>query len=176
MQLDGKLPASLHAWGNQSTDCPCGCSHENVIRQRGICAQLVQVPVVSGRCVYRHLHPYELALLNGMLPPAAWHEPDCQNLRLCLSAVGQLASPLQSAWFHVLCSSCSITLDFLNAIQLNFWETSRLRCLSTPGKCSPMSLLRFLLQDGFDLCTLMESLLRFRSMPQAPCFNGSKPS
>lgn len=65
--------------------------HENVIRQRGIHAQLVQVPVVSGRCVYRHLHPYELALLNGMLPPAAWHEPDCQNLRLSLSAV-------QSAW------------------------------------------------------------------------------
>ena len=101
VQLDGKLPTSLHSCGSQADDCPCGCRNafsDHLIRQRGIYAQLLQIPVATGAAVYRHLHPCELALLNGMPPPEAWMRSDRPSLRLCLGAIGQLASPLQSVW------------------------------------------------------------------------------
>lgn len=102
VQMDGKLPTCLHAWGNQADACPCGCRssgfQDHVIQQRGIYAQLLPVPVESGSCLYRHLHPMELAILNGLLPPSSWDPADAQNLRLKLCAIGQLASPIQSVW------------------------------------------------------------------------------
>ena len=101
VQMDGKLPTSLHSCGSQADDCPCGCRvafSEQLIRQRGIYAQLLQIPVTTGAAVYRHLHPCELALLNGMPPPQTWMRSDRPSLRLCLGAIGQLASPLQSVW------------------------------------------------------------------------------
>ena len=100
MQADGKLPTSLRSAGSQADACPCGCRQafsEHLIKQRGVYAQIVQVQV--GDAVgFRHLHPCELAILNAMPPPPAWMFGDIPNLRLCLGAIGQLASPLQSAW------------------------------------------------------------------------------
>ena len=56
LQLDGKLPTYLHSWGNQAGECPCGCRaagfNDSVIRQCGIYAQLIQVPVEAGSCLY----------------------------------------------------------------------------------------------------------------------------
>ena len=102
VQMDSKLPTCLHAWGNQADPCPCGCRpsgfQDSVIQQRGIYAQLFPVPVDAGPGLYRHLHPSELAILNGMIPPDAWTSLEPKDLRLCLCAVGQLASPLQSVW------------------------------------------------------------------------------
>ena len=100
VQMDGKLPTSLHSAGSQADACPCGCRQafsEQMIRQRGIYAQLVQCQV-DDTVVYRHLHPIELALLNAMPPPPALLTGGVTNLRLCLGAIGQLASPLQSVW------------------------------------------------------------------------------
>ena len=101
VQKDGKLPTCLHSWGSQATSCPCGCRScfsDALIHQRGIYAQLIQLPVVDGLVKYRHLHPVELGLLNGFIPPAAWLAEDHPDLRLRLCAVGQLASPLQALW------------------------------------------------------------------------------
>ena len=102
MQKDGKLPTCLHSWGSQADPCPCGCRlagfSETLIQQRGIYAQLVQFHTEDGLVAFRHLHPIELSLMNGFLPPAIWNSPDHPDLRLCLCAVGQLASPLQAIW------------------------------------------------------------------------------
>lgn len=78
--------------------CRVSGFQDSVIHNRGIYAQLLPVPTETGPCQYRHLHPCELAILNGMIPPASWTSEDCSDLRLRLCAVGQLASPLQSVW------------------------------------------------------------------------------
>jgi len=102
VKMDGKLPTCLHSWGSQASSRPCGCRtsgfSDQLVRQRGIYAQLVQVMNSEGPVQYRHFHPSELALLNGMPPPESWMTPEHPPLRLCLCAVGQLASPLQSVW------------------------------------------------------------------------------
>ena len=109
IQKDGKLPTCLHSWGSQATSCPCGCRQagftDALIRQRGIYAQVFQQQTPDGTVSYRHVHPVELALLNGMIPPHAWLEGGPIDLRLCLCAVGQLASPLQAIWV----GGCAIT-------------------------------------------------------------------
>ena len=83
--------------------CPCGCRSFPFTDQRlasgGLHGLLIQTPGLfkCGQPVYpnfRHIHPDELALLNGM-PPGL----DCGNSRkMTLCALGQLASPLQSIW------------------------------------------------------------------------------
>jgi hypothetical protein len=102
LQKDGKLPTCLHSWGSQATSCLCGCRSagfsDALIRQRGIYAQVIPYHTTDGAAAYRHVHPVELALLNGFVPPQAWLADDHPDLRLCLCAVGQLASPLQSIW------------------------------------------------------------------------------
>ena len=45
----------------------------------------------------RHLHPREVALLNGLNPKYVSNDPQF-HLRLELAAVGQMGSPLQSNW------------------------------------------------------------------------------
>ena len=101
IQTEGKLPTSLHSCGSQAGECPCGCRKafsDQLLRQRGVYAQLIQLHSADGGIGYRHLHPIELSLLNAMIPPESWMSRDRPCLRLCLSAIGQLASPLQSVW------------------------------------------------------------------------------
>ena len=102
MQSESKLPTCLHSWGSQAGECPCGCRQagfsEGLVKQRGIYAQLIPVVLDDGSTTFRHLHPCELALLNAMPPPSQWFLPEHPDLRLCLGAIGQLASPLQAAW------------------------------------------------------------------------------
>jgi len=101
VQSSGKLPTSLDSWGSQSRACPCRCRasgfSDQLILQRGIFGQVLPVPVTSGPPKYRHFHPFELSLLNAMMPlPGLAQDP--MDLRLGLCALGQLASPLQAAW------------------------------------------------------------------------------
>jgi hypothetical protein len=99
LSSEGVAPTALHAWGSQLRPCPCGCRgfalSEKRLQEKGLFGLLVQschsheLP----SCL-RHLHPNEALALNGM---------DCTldfglNVRLSLSGVGQIASPLQAAW------------------------------------------------------------------------------
>ena len=59
---------------------------------------LYRCPMHPVHAAFRHLHPCELAILNALLPPATWMTENRPSLRLCLSAVGQMASPMQSVW------------------------------------------------------------------------------
>ena len=93
-----KLPTALHSWGSQTSACPCGCrgpfSHHR-LQTRGIFGAIVREPL-SDACKegLRHLSPQEVALLNGYPRVAGWdHDP-----KLLLAGVGQLASPIHSAW------------------------------------------------------------------------------
>ena len=99
----GQMATSLHSCGNQLGGCPCGCRKYPFTEQRlqtgGLHGLLIQL-LGESRCGnniypnFRHISPDELALLNGMYPGCAWGS----RSRLALCALGQLASPLQSAW------------------------------------------------------------------------------
>ena len=92
-------PTALHAWGSQVRGCECGCRAVGLSPQRleekGLFGCLLQS---SSSAIdapgLRHLHPCEAQLLNGVDPMIDFGE----NVRLALSAIGQIASPLQAAW------------------------------------------------------------------------------
>lgn len=101
VNLKGVLPCALHAWGSQLTACPCGCRENGFSSARLASKGLFGVLAVSKlNCdkqqgsTYRHLHPTEAAALCGLDAGLVWDS----QMRLVLGAVGQLASPLQSAW------------------------------------------------------------------------------
>ena len=96
LQVSGRLPTALHSWGSQVYSCPCGCRgpFTEVRLAKGISAVIVPFVDSEQGVAFRHLHPRELALLNGYLPGANFGP----GLRLSLALLGQMASPLQSAW------------------------------------------------------------------------------
>lgn len=102
INMQGVMPCALHAWGSQTTACPCGCRASGLAASRLATRGLYGVLAVSqsggtsveGGKSYRHLHPREAALLCGLDPGLNMHS----SMRLILGAVGQLASPLQSLW------------------------------------------------------------------------------
>ena len=99
----GQMQTSLHSCGSQLAHCPCGCRqfafHDDRLAKKGLHGILVRLKgfMTCGTNTYpcyRHVHPAELALMNGMLPNMPWG--DEHKLSLC--ALGQLASPIQSTW------------------------------------------------------------------------------
>ena len=103
VQWRGQMATSLHSCGNQLMGCPCGCRKYPFTEQRlqsgGLHGLLIPL-LGESRCGnniypnFRHISPDELALLNGMYPGCDWGPQS----RMALCALGQLASPLQSAW------------------------------------------------------------------------------
>ena len=102
LKLDAKCPTALHSWGSQAVGCRCGCrafgfSHET-LAAKGIYGILIPLPETGNASdssvpLLRHPHPTEVGLLNGV-PEIVW--PD--DLRLVVAGLGQMVSPLQSAW------------------------------------------------------------------------------
>ena len=95
----GKAPCALHAWGSQTRACPCGCrksgfSHARLASKglHGCLTRSAQFP--DGSSVIRHLHPNEVMCLNTFDPVIDFGT----DVRLTLSAVGQIACPLQALW------------------------------------------------------------------------------
>ena len=110
LRLQDTCRTCLHSCGTQLSQCPCGCRKAGFTEQRlaekglhGILVQLEgSLQHVNGE-VYprlRHIHPWELSLINGLPPDWCWDE----NLKLSLAGIGQLASPIQSVWIgsHVM--------------------------------------------------------------------------
>ena len=100
------LPTATHSWGSQVKACFCGCRSSGFNPQRifekGLYGQLIQLDSTSKLGQHtvndaRHLHPQEVAILNGLLPSHVTPSPDF-HARLELSGVGQMASPIQSLW------------------------------------------------------------------------------
>ena len=121
LDLEHPLPTALHSWGSQVLSCPCGCRAAFSERRlnKGICAVL-EPCATTGATNFRHMTAREVALLSGLSPLYQLGD----NPRLALSLVGQLASPLQSAW-------------------IGSHLAQALRALGLPGLCKdePVSLL-----------------------------------
>eukprot|EP00438_Fugacium_kawagutii_P001531 Skav207809 [mRNA] locus=scaffold381:274142:276343:+ [translate_table: standard] len=106
IDVNRTLPTATHSFGSQAKGCMCGCRaegfHPQRIQDKGLHALLIPTGEVcrQGEEYYdgfRHPHPQELSLFNGLQP--SWISPEVSNnARLDLSGVGQLASPLQAGW------------------------------------------------------------------------------
>ena len=103
LQWRNQMQTSLHSCGSQLSGCPCGCRkfafHDDRLTKKGLHGILIRL-AGSQTCgmntypCFRHIHPAELALLNGMVPDMPWG----RDLKMSLCALGQLASPIQSTW------------------------------------------------------------------------------
>ena len=103
LAIHSQMPTSLHSCGNQLSGCPCLCRKYPFSNDRlmngglhGLLVRLVGEKRASYATFprYRHIHPSELALFNGMCPNHPWKD----DIKLSLAGLGQLASPLQSCW------------------------------------------------------------------------------
>ena len=99
------LATALHGWGNQLQGCPCGCRKTSMdhtrLSQRGIFGALVVMEGCLESCQgqltrSRHLHPWELSVLTGAPPEKQW----LPHLKLGICGLGQMASPIHSAWMY----------------------------------------------------------------------------
>ena len=92
-----QLSTALHSWGNQCQPCKCGCRPaftDGRLRDQGLYGALVVIENEVGPHNIRHLSPQEVALLCGWPKKTGWED----DQRLLLAGIGQLASPIQSAW------------------------------------------------------------------------------
>eukprot|EP00438_Fugacium_kawagutii_P006339 Skav211882 [mRNA] locus=scaffold3296:3551:6014:+ [translate_table: standard] len=105
MMENGILPTALHGWGNQLTKCPCECRQfpmsDDRLMTRGIFSSLVLVgghfeSSSNSLPKTRHIHPWELCTLNGVIYDESWSSDMC----LLLAGLGQMATPIQSAWVY----------------------------------------------------------------------------
>ena len=99
LNAKGVAPCALHAWGSQLRACPCGCRQYGFstcrLESKGLHGCLVRSAVqTDGQVFLRHIHPNEAMGLNTMDPVLDFGE----NVSLTLSAVGQLACPIQALW------------------------------------------------------------------------------
>ena len=99
LNMRGVAPCALHAWGSQLRACPCGCRQYGFstcrLAAKGLHGCLVRSAVqLDGSTLIRHIHPNEAMGLNSMDPVLDFGD----NVGLTLSAVGQLACPLQALW------------------------------------------------------------------------------
>eukprot|EP00438_Fugacium_kawagutii_P022162 Skav235760 [mRNA] locus=scaffold803:448400:453853:+ [translate_table: standard] len=96
--IHATMPTALHSWANQLVPCHCKCRPHGLglqrLKNRGFFGVLIRYKGVDGQWVYRHPSARETALLTGL--PRAMEVHD--DARLEVAGVGQLASPLQSAW------------------------------------------------------------------------------
>ena len=102
IKLNEPMPTALHGWSVQLQACPCGCrkwplSHDR-LKSKGLHGALVglnhTMDTLLGEIqAFRHAHPWEIALLNGVPPNQDW-----LPLRQGICGLGQMASPLQAAW------------------------------------------------------------------------------
>lgn len=91
------LGTALHAWGNQVHACACGCrsglSMER-LRKQGLFGALVGWMNDLGEQHFRHISAREMALFVGLVKKDGWQA----DQRLLMAGLGQIASPIQSAW------------------------------------------------------------------------------
>jgi len=99
LNAKGVAPCALHAWGSQLHACPCGCRKYGFsacrLESKGLHGCLVRSALwPDGNTYLRHLHPNETMALNCMDPVLDFGE----NVKLTLSAAGQMACPIQALW------------------------------------------------------------------------------
>ena len=104
--------------GSQLSPCPCDCRSAGLsphrLATRGLFGLLVRsAENAQGESHIRHVHPNEAMILNGV-DPVLDYGP---NVKLTLSAVGQLASPLQALWVFAAIAARLDTLQCGGPVQ-----------------------------------------------------------
>ena len=102
LKTQGKAPTALHAWGAQVLPCPCECRaafSDCTLATRGIYGVVIPIPgtiVVQNVSLPRicHPHPCEVAAWNCVPFDGSWPS----DLRLVLTGLGQMATPVHAAW------------------------------------------------------------------------------
>ena len=128
LKTQTKAPTALHAWGAQVIACPCDCRpafSDSTLASRGIYGVVIPIPGIihiNGRAFprIRHPHPSEVAAWNCVPVDFSWPS----NMRLVLTGLGQMATPVHAAWissqlkmhieqllYGVLSSDCHRVLD-----------------------------------------------------------------
>lgn len=147
VQTSQKLPTALHSWGGQALACACGCRISgfsiDLLKERGIYAQIVAIPGDGTEVVYRHLHAVEVCILCGVPPMQTWGD----NARLNLAAVGQMATPMHSVWIaSSIKKHMQILLTWdtpedptnaLHELKKQIWAESRVFYPDLPKQVSP---------------------------------------
>eukprot|EP00435_Cladocopium_sp_Y103_P063425 s39_g25.t1 len=105
LNAKGHCPCVLHSLGSQLFPCPCGCRCSGLSAHRlstkGLFGVLIRsAEDASGLSFIRHPHPCEIQALTGV-DPVLDYGP---HVKLTLTALGQLASPLQSLWLFAAVS------------------------------------------------------------------------
>ena len=97
LNLAEPLATALRSWANQCVACACGCRGPlscSRLQAQGLFGVLAHVPNQAPHQNVRHLSAREMAILVGFPKAEGWSE----HQRLLVAGVGQIASPLQSAW------------------------------------------------------------------------------
>eukprot|EP00438_Fugacium_kawagutii_P021051 Skav222607 [mRNA] locus=scaffold5038:168782:173185:- [translate_table: standard] len=129
VDMQQPMRTALHSIGNQLIACPCGCRNWPMklerLQRQGLHGILVptQGTIEAGGEILpqtRFIHPWELAFANGLKPNKEW----MPNLRLSLSGIGQMASPLQSGWIASLhrWANHDHTESLLNTPEQSLWN------------------------------------------------------
>eukprot|EP00438_Fugacium_kawagutii_P002761 Skav202245 [mRNA] locus=scaffold1417:155398:166678:+ [translate_table: standard] len=128
------LPCPLHAWGSQLGPCPCGCRPTALSPERLAAKGLFGVLIRTVDDLdFRHIHPAEVSACVG-LDPYLHHDDD---LKLVLSGLGQIASPVQSVWIfaaiasklEVLRSDTNTTDPMRELLAYGSWVLARCRMI-----------------------------------------------
>ena len=122
------LPTALHSWANQFHACPCECRNTSLsttrLSTKGFFGVLVSFADPTGQLCYRHLTPQEVGLLNGV-PLILGKHP---NSRLEMAAIGQIASPVQSAWIFSAIRRHVCELGFSHLPRINLRDPLEAIC------------------------------------------------
>ena len=98
MDCQGVLPCPLHSWGSQLRPCPCLCRMTGLsterLKKKGLFGVLVRSAMPGSIGAVRHIHPLECAALVGFDPTVQLGDATM----LQLAGMGQIASPIHSAW------------------------------------------------------------------------------
>ena len=128
MNSKGVSPCALHAWGSQLSPCPCDCRSAGLsshrLETKGLFGLLVRsAEYANGESRIRHVHPNEAMILNGVDPVLDYGT----HVKLTLSAVGQLASPLQALWLFAAIATKLNQMQFSRDVQGSLAQLQALR-------------------------------------------------
>eukprot|EP00435_Cladocopium_sp_Y103_P030652 s1192_g7.t1 len=117
LEFTQALATALHSWGNQCISCACGCRgplSTTRLQQKGLFGVLAHIPNQAPDRNVRHLSGREMALLCGFPKESGWED----RQRLLTAGMGQMASPLQSAWIFAAIYNHLINNGFCSGVNI----------------------------------------------------------
>lgn len=118
LDIHSTLATALHSWGNQCIKCRCGCGREfsfQRLKSEGIHGALIFIHNSFPGQSLRHMCAREMAIFTGFPSQQDW----TGDQRMLTSGVGQLASPIQSAWVFGIIRQHLKAIKFLQGDEIS---------------------------------------------------------